>query len=367
MRDDGARKSQSQSQSQSLSEVERGAEAEAAGVDRWEGEVDGVPSALHFIYDRPRSLQFWAAGEVDDVESLWYRMANTALLLYTKDSRSVRASVALYASVVDRAMHGPFLRALALLPPQGARGREEVDGQGGNDWTSAAVPTGAVSRLVTVGAGRGKKSFWVSEPPPALLTQVKMLGLLVWMVIKRLQVEGEFGKKVSQDLYDRMWDECAERLKYEGVTSGLAQIKNQMCSEWYDTALTFDAAVAQPDPRDALLTAVWNSLYSDPARPVDIEHVLAGSAEEAGPLPGVDGERIRGAHLLATYVHREISSLALTAGDALLSGNIRFSGTSHRPPDIMLLRGARQPKRVHVESDGWTNPYYRPGPEVPAT
>jgi len=242
--------------------------------------------------------------------------------------------------VVDRAMHGPFLGALALLPNVDSRNRAGLAGDG-----AVKGPTGAVSRLVTVGAGRGIKTFWVSEPPAALLTQVKVIGLIVWMVIKRLQSEGEFGKRVSQDLYDRLWDECADRLKFEGVTSGMSQVKHQLSSQWYETALKYDAAIALEDPHDALIEVVWDHLYADPARPVELAHVLAGSALANGPLTGEDGERIRGAHLLATYVHRELSSLAYTDADAILSGNIRFSGTEDQPPKLSLLRGAREPQK----------------------
>lgn len=126
-----------------------------------------------------------------------------------------------------------------------------------------------------------------------------MLCLHVWMVLKRLRLEGKPGKKISQIMYDEFQDDVEHMVRAAGVQVRLGKHLSELEKQFYGSCTAYDRAMGK-DAREGLEGALWRNVYQGEA----------GKEAASGRL--------------ARYVQRGVASLAKTPSEAVLEGRISF-------------------------------------------
>ncbi len=126
-----------------------------------------------------------------------------------------------------------------------------------------------------------------------------MLSLHVWMVLKRLRLEGKPGKKISQIMYDEFQDDVEHMVRQAGVQVRLGKHLSELEKQFYGSCTAYDRAIGS-DPPETLATALWRNVYQG------------------------DGGRKGASERLARYVQRGVACLAKTPSAAVLEGRISF-------------------------------------------
>ena len=126
-----------------------------------------------------------------------------------------------------------------------------------------------------------------------------MFCLHVWMVLKRLRLEGKPGKKISQIMYDEFQDDVEHMVRAAGVQVRLGKHLSELEKQFYGSCTAYDRAMGK-DAREGLEGALWRNVYQGEA----------GKEAASGRL--------------ARYVQRGVASLAKTPSEAVLEGRISF-------------------------------------------
>ena len=127
-----------------------------------------------------------------------------------------------------------------------------------------------------------------------------MLSLHVWMVLKRLRLEGKPGKKISQIMYDEFQDDVEHMVRQAGVQVRLGKHLSELEKQFYGSCTAYDRAIGNDAP-ETLAAALWRNVYQG------------------------EGGRKGASERLARYVQRGIACLAKTPSTAVLDGRISFT------------------------------------------
>jgi len=128
--------------------------------------------------------------------------------------------------------------------------------------------------------------------------QFSVTALHIWLSLARLRSEGAVGKQMSQKLYDDWWEDVQKRVRDEGVRVRVSKWLKELEEYFYGSCVAYDAALKE-EPGE-LVDALWRNVY------------------------GAEGDKA-GAVACAKYLRRELASISLTDGTAVLNGNIRFT------------------------------------------
>lgn len=126
-----------------------------------------------------------------------------------------------------------------------------------------------------------------------------MLCLHVWMVLKRLRIEGKPGKTISQIMYDDFQDDVEHMVRSAGVQVRLQKHLSELEKQFYGSCTAYDRALGS-DPPETLASALYRNVYQ---------------AQE---------EKKQASSLLERYVKRELACLSKTDSSVVLAGRIRF-------------------------------------------
>ena len=126
-----------------------------------------------------------------------------------------------------------------------------------------------------------------------------MLCLHVWMVLKRLRLEGKPGKKISQVMYDEFQDDVEHMVRQAGVQVRLGKHLSELEKQFYGSCTAYDRAMGS-EPPETLADALWRNVYQG-------EEARKGASER-----------------LARYVRRGVACLAKTPSAVVLEGRISF-------------------------------------------
>lgn len=126
-----------------------------------------------------------------------------------------------------------------------------------------------------------------------------MLCLHVWMVLKRLRIEGKPGKKISQIMYDEFQDDVEHMVRTAGVQVRLQKHLSELEKQFYGSCTAYDRALG-PDPPETLASALYRNVYQ------------------------ANEEKKQASALLERYVRRELACLSKTDSQVVLRGRIRF-------------------------------------------
>lgn len=129
-------------------------------------------------------------------------------------------------------------------------------------------------------------------------SQFALMSLHIWLCLARLRAEGKDGKEMSQALYDIFWEDIERRVYAAGVKVRVSKWLKELEEYFFGSSVAYDAALKADS------TALDDAIY---------RNVFAGQGDKAD------------AAVLATYLRRELASLHMTDGEALLKGSIRFS------------------------------------------
>lgn len=150
-----------------------------------------------------------------------------------------------------------------------------------------------------------------------------LIVLHTYIVLDRLRAEGEAGRKLSQQLFDTLFDDMDRSLREMGVGDlSVGKHVKRMASGFYGRMKAYDEARAAGD--EALAEALRRNVYGAPG---GLEAVAGGDgaggdvAAGEGTAPVVDAEALAA---LVAYVRREIDALGRADGAALLDGNVSF-------------------------------------------
>eukprot|EP00238_Polyblepharides_amylifera_P011004 CAMPEP_0196594464 /NCGR_PEP_ID=MMETSP1081-20130531/78471_1 /TAXON_ID=36882 /ORGANISM="Pyramimonas amylifera, Strain CCMP720" /LENGTH=213 /DNA_ID=CAMNT_0041918745 /DNA_START=433 /DNA_END=1074 /DNA_ORIENTATION=+ len=128
--------------------------------------------------------------------------------------------------------------------------------------------------------------------------QFALLTLHVWLVLARLRKEGDDGRLLGQALYDIFWVDIEQRVHDAGVKVRVSKWLKELEEHFYGSCVAYDKGLEEGD--EAFQESLHRNVYGD------------------------EGDRKRAA-ICALYMRRELASLAMTDGDAIQRGNIRFS------------------------------------------
>ena len=125
-----------------------------------------------------------------------------------------------------------------------------------------------------------------------------VLVLHVWLLLKRLRVEGESAKGVAQVFYDTYQDDVEHRVHAEGVRVRVSKLLNELEQGFYGSAIAYDNALASGN--GAFAKALHKNVYHN-------------EGDESNSKK------------LEKYVRRELACLTRTHASAVLEGRVRFS------------------------------------------
>uniref|UniRef100_M4C103 WW domain-containing protein n=1 Tax=Hyaloperonospora arabidopsidis (strain Emoy2) TaxID=559515 RepID=M4C103_HYAAE len=137
--------------------------------------------------------------------------------------------------------------------------------------------------------------------PCSFRSQQALLMVHVWLVHRRLAVEGEQGKVMQELMFDRLWEETVVRIRYYGISElavnkHLAEVQ-QVC---------FNACIAY----DKGLKNGPNVLQSAVA-----QHLLENETAEG----------LRIASIMATYMKQELKNLEKVDAKYIMEGTVPWS------------------------------------------
>ena len=133
-----------------------------------------------------------------------------------------------------------------------------------------------------------------------------MVILNAILVFRRIKGHGPDAQKVSQALFDTMFENMDEALREIGIGDlSVGGKVSQMAEAFYGRAAAYEDAIRSPEPR-ALMDAVRRNLYRD-APQID-----------AGPA------------LMADYMRRQVVSLDGQDLNQILEGVIQFESLEER-------------------------------------
>ncbi|KAI8105880.1 hypothetical protein M9434_000459 [Picochlorum sp. BPE23] len=127
-----------------------------------------------------------------------------------------------------------------------------------------------------------------------------LLCLHVWLIIKRLSLEGKPGKRISQIMYDNFQDDVEHMVREAGVQVRLQKHLTELEKQFYGSSAAYDKAL-DASSQETLAAALHRNVYQqDPAKK-------------------------NASKKMETYVLRAMASLSKTPSDIVLKGQIRFS------------------------------------------
>ncbi|XRB06866.1 ubiquinol-cytochrome-c reductase complex assembly factor 1 [Pycnococcus provasolii] len=133
-----------------------------------------------------------------------------------------------------------------------------------------------------------------------------MTSLHIWMLLRRLQKEGDDGKKVGQELYDLFTHHVEKDVYNEGVQVRVSKWLAEIEKTFYGSCLAYDKALRDEATADAELDRA-------------LARNVFGAEEEGGAGWG------KSAQHLTRYVRRELACLEKTPTEAIMKGWILFS------------------------------------------
>jgi cytochrome b pre-mRNA-processing protein 3 len=129
--------------------------------------------------------------------------------------------------------------------------------------------------------------------------QHAMLCLHVWLVLKRLRMEGKPGRAISQIMYDNFQEEVEKMVRDAGVQVRVRKHLSELEKQFYGSCKAYDNSVG-PEPVETLASALFRNVYQ------------------------ADEGKKEASHLMEQYVKRAMACLAKTPSEHVLSGRIRF-------------------------------------------
>jgi cytochrome b pre-mRNA-processing protein 3 len=129
--------------------------------------------------------------------------------------------------------------------------------------------------------------------------QHAMLCLHVWLVLKRLRMEGKPGRAISQIMYDNFQEEVEKMVRDAGVQVRVRKHLSELEKQFYGSCKAYDNSVG-PEPVETLASALYRNVYQ------------------------ADEGKKEASHLMEQYVKRAMACLAKTPSEHVLSGRIRF-------------------------------------------
>jgi len=138
------------------------------------------------------------------------------------------------------------------------------------------------------------------------LARFECVSLHVWMCLVRLRMEGDEGRKMSQELFDNFWDDMVNEIRHKGVKE-LSVNKHlvELQERFFGAALAYDEALTSLEGSDRLLAAaLWRNLYSGEAQ--SAQHV---------------------AHAVK-YTRSQLDSLCKLPTETFTKGNFQWDGVN---------------------------------------
>lgn len=128
--------------------------------------------------------------------------------------------------------------------------------------------------------------------------QFAMMSMHIWLCLHRLRDEGKDGKEMSQALYDIFWEDMERRVYAAGVKVRVSKWLKELEEYFFGSSVAYDKALKAEST--SLDDAIYRNVY------------------------GSQGDKADAA-ILAAYMRRELASLHLTDGEAVLKGNVKFT------------------------------------------
>ncbi|MGH6883030.1 ubiquinol-cytochrome C chaperone family protein [Hypericibacter sp.] len=137
--------------------------------------------------------------------------------------------------------------------------------------------------------------------PDSLDGRFELVALHAFLLLRRLQTEGQPGARLAQALFDRMFVDMDESLREIGVGDlSVGKRVKAMAKAFYGRAAAYEAALADPAPA-TLEEALARNLY--------------------GTLPDRQGLPLAA---MAQYLRRAAAEVGAQPGASLLAGRVSF-------------------------------------------
>jgi len=136
------------------------------------------------------------------------------------------------------------------------------------------------------------------------LLRFECVSLHVWMCLVRLRMEGDEGRKLSQELFDNFWDDMVNEIRHKGVKE-LSVNKHlvELQERFFGAALAYDEALTSMEGSDRLLAAaLWRNLY-------------AGNAQSAQHIT-----------YAVKYTRSQLDSLCKLPTETFIRGSFKWDG-----------------------------------------
>ncbi len=169
--------------------------------------------------------------------------------------------------------------------------------------SSSAAQRDSVVALYAALVGQARAPGFYAEcgVPDSIDGRFDMIVLMTWLVLRRLQGEGEAGARLGQALFDLMLADMDRNLREMGVGDlGVGRRVKAMVEGFYGRVASYDEGLAA-DGDDVLRAALARNLYGT------IEAAPATLATMAG------------------YVRAEDAALAAQKGSEIMAGRVRFT------------------------------------------
>lgn len=137
------------------------------------------------------------------------------------------------------------------------------------DISGRARVRNAAHRLYTnlVAAARRPEFYLAGGVPDTVEGRFEMISLHVYLVLRRLRGGGEEARKLSQHLFDAMFDDMDRNLREMGTGDlGVGRKVKGLAKVFYGRVRAYDRALDGADDR-ALEDAIAHSVFSDAGAP----------------------------------------------------------------------------------------------------
>ncbi|KAM7273715.1 hypothetical protein ACFE04_028379 [Oxalis oulophora] len=142
-----------------------------------------------------------------------------------------------------------------------------------------------------------------------------LLVLHMWLVLRRLKIEGEDGVELGQYVYEIYNHNVEVRVSKAGVNLLLITWMKELERIFYGNVVAYDAALLPEAKPNELPDIIWKNIFSDD-----------GTSKP-------DGAASRAVQAMARYVRLEVSSLSLTDKESMFSGNFMFTPLENTSSD----------------------------------
>jgi len=103
--------------------------------------------------------------------------------------------------------------------------------------------------------------FNACKMPDTFQSWFYIMHLHVWMILVRLKQEGKYGKNISYQMVEIMWQDVEQRVKLIGVedTSERRETMEELAQQFFGLIIAYDEGLLSHDR--VLASALWRNLF----------------------------------------------------------------------------------------------------------